>query len=332
MPVDIVTGPNSFDVRSLDAAGNETHIPFSVTFHDVTPPSIQIQLSHDTGRLDTDARTSDPRLRALIEDASSIAQLKASINGRTSINLLPVLIDDLLVLDQPLLEQLNGAPLEDGHYRISIDAEDSVGNTNSNRFEFDLDTIAYPANISPDLLSSSDAGSSAFDNVTNVTAPTVRLFAERGAFVRFYVDGVLSGEAYSMGMAMIKAMPLADGIHQVAATVEDFAGNVSGLTPPLEIRIDTLAPTIPVFQLDDASRSHVNDGMTTAERVTLVGHTDPGSIVRVQSGQQEVTADVNGNFTLADVSLAPGENDVVVVAGDVAGNESSSHLTITRGN
>lgn len=90
--------------------------------------------------------------------------------------------------------------------------------------------------------------------MTNDATPTVRLFAERGAFVRFYLDGVLSAEAYSTGVAMVTAMPLSDGQHQVTATVEDFTGNVSSQTPPLTISVDTIAPAVPDFELDEASQ------------------------------------------------------------------------------
>src|SRR5438034_11448823 len=62
---------------------------------------------------------------------------------------------------------------------------------------------------------SSDVCSS---DLTNVGAPVVRLFAERGDLVTFFIGSGAIAQSTSTGVAEAKLMPMADGPYTVTAT------------------------------------------------------------------------------------------------------------------
>src|SRR4029079_4691302 len=82
LTVDVVPGLNTLNVRESDDAGNETTVPFSLSFHDQSPREVSMKLTNDSGRSNQDFRTNDPRLTVLVVDDSPATQLTASINGR----------------------------------------------------------------------------------------------------------------------------------------------------------------------------------------------------------------------------------------------------------
>src|SRR5262249_60882705 len=114
-----------------------------------------------------------------------------------------------------------------------------------------------------DRLSPSDPGGRAFDHPHNLRPPTLRLFAERGALVTFFDGAATLGRAFSTGVASITPVPLIDGVHQISATVEDAAGNLSSRTPPLVLTIDTLAPAVPLFALRPSHQRPVRGAART---------------------------------------------------------------------
>ncbi|MCA9139571.1 MAG: cadherin-like domain-containing protein, partial [Planctomycetales bacterium] len=282
LTIDVEPGVNSFEVVSRDDAGNEVTTTFEVNYHDIRPPQITIALQNDTGRSNTDLRTYDPALRVLAVDSLPVSTLTASLDGKPAQDVLPMLDEDLLLLDAAHLQQLLGSDLQDGRHTIVIGAGDSAGNSTTQSLSFDLDRIAHPANTPPDLISGDDAGPSAFDNVTNVTTPRIRLFAEYGSLVHFYADGNLIGEAYSNGVAMVVSPELTDGVHTFTATVEDVTGNLSNMTPPLNVTIETVAPIEPQFVFD-GGEFDVVDAQTTLETIGLIGMTEALARVEVAS-------------------------------------------------
>ena len=123
-----------------------------------------------------------------------------------------------------------------------------------------LDTVAPSQPAAPNLLASSDSGSSTTDNVTNMQQPAFdgTLVNERNAIVRVRAGGVVVGQGLSSGAIdptwEITVEPLRDQRHLMTVTAEDLAGNVSTPSAALEIEIDTLAPNTPLLDLIEAER------------------------------------------------------------------------------
>src|SRR5207244_2087255 len=139
-------------------------------------------------------------------------------------------------------------PLADGTYSITAKATDVAGNTSaaSAALSVTIDTTAPTAPTTPDLTAATDSGSSNTDNVTNVTTPTFTGTAEASSTVTIYSDGVAKGSGTATGGTYsIAVSALTAGTHSITATATDAAGNVSALSSPLSVTIDTSAPAAP---------------------------------------------------------------------------------------
>ncbi len=342
--VPVVPGDNLLRLRSTDSAGNTAEVTLTVTMHDVTAPSVSLSLVNDTGIDAQDRWTNDPTLRGVVDDASTITTLEASINNGPFTSVLGHLTSDVVVLDATLLAQLNGGSLDDGQFTLQLRAGDAAANVSQpTTIQVLLTRVPPPATIAPSLKSTSDTGASAFDRITNLASPEIRLFAQRNSLVTFYEGDTELGQAYSTGVATIMPTALADGVHSITATISDQAGNTSERTPALVLTVYTTPPTVPSFSLDAAQLDPVRADYTTADEVTLHGHTttetgEPPATLQVVVGPADsptytatVSADASGDFTFDNVPLTVGDNLVTVVAIDVAGNTSQFSLTLTRG-
>ena len=118
------------------------------------------------------------------------------------------------------------------------------------------------------LAAASDTGSSDSDNITADNTPTFDVPAG-GPYVRVYRDGVQLGGDYEPNPVTLGAQP--DGTYDYAARAVDAAGNVSDLSDPLTVTIDTtpaVVATVVVNGLADRGVSGVvsqTAGVTTIE-------------------------------------------------------------------
>jgi hypothetical protein len=116
-----------------------------------------------------------------------------------------------------------------------------------------LDTTAPVANT-PDLLSSSDSGTSNTDDVTDMTQPAFGGTAEANRRVFVYANGVLVGQGVAgsdatdgvigngLGDWEVTVEPLDYGAYSIQTRVEDLAGNLSALSDSLTVVIDPYEP------------------------------------------------------------------------------------------
>ena len=145
-----------------------------------------------------------------------------------------------------------------------------------------LDTTAPATPAAPDLLTSSDTGESNTDNITSKMQPAFSGSTEANAKVRVKADGVVIGQgvATSSGNWEVTVEPLADAVYEITVEVEDTAGNVSDMSAPLTIEIDSLAPNTPWLDLveaDDSGR-HNDDNITNVDTPLLSATTnDPNA-------------------------------------------------------
>ena len=118
------------------------------------------------------------------------------------------------------------APLADGPHTLVVTQTDRAGNASSASREFVVDTQAARPGIS---------GPS---GLTRDATPTFTFTGEEGASFTCSVDGAATGSCAATGFT---PGPLADGVHRLAVTQTDRAGNVSAAATRA-VRVDSTAP------------------------------------------------------------------------------------------
>ncbi len=246
-------------------------------------PTLDLRDAFDTGvsSLDNITRlvslqfrvTAEPGTMVVIKDGETV------IDGPFAMPAAPF-VDRLLNFTA-----LPAGLVADGTHLLSAEATDAAGNVSdqSEELELVIDRTAPPAPQKADLLASSDSGMFDDDDVTNKMQPAFTALAESNTILRVF--GTPSGgaaaligqtttgsdlsnkpEADQLGLWEVTVEPLRDGTYGIAATAEDLAGNISPLSMPLTVVIDTAAPNTPALDLlasSDTGRSNV-DNITRA--------------------------------------------------------------------
>jgi len=207
-------------------------------------------------------------------------------------------------------------------------------------------TVQPSAPGAPDLLPSSDSGSSATDNFTNVVAPgfSVPLAgsgAAAGMTLQLRAEGnlvgahVLTAAEVTDQLAVVRvgegldnptSVSLREGLANFSAQLQ--SGSVlSATSPTLQITIDTSAPvpTVPSLAAADDSGVSATDGMTRLNSgLTFSMRSEAGSRVSLFEGSKELgsaLADAQGIVSV-DLSLTSGHHLITARATDLYGNVS----------
>jgi hypothetical protein len=158
----------------------------------------------------------------------------------------------------------------------------------SDSLQVTLDQTAPAQPGPPDLLPSSDSGTDAADNVTNISSPAFAGLGEDAVMVRLFTQNVVTGEVQLVGQSTVNSdesdsnlddsgtweitsEPLSDGVYDVTIELEDAAGNLSERSTATRIEIDTLPPNRPFLDLvesDDSGR-HDDDNVTNVAAPTV---------------------------------------------------------------
>ncbi|WP_189994079.1 Ig-like domain-containing protein, partial [Thalassobaculum fulvum] len=230
------------------------------------------------------------------------------------------------------------ATLSAGSYAITVQATDTAGNAGpaSSALGLVVDTAAPSTIGAPDLLASSDTGTSSTDNITNSTLPSVSgTGAVANALVHVLVGGVTVGSVTaSAAGAWTYAFTstLSAGTHAITAVGEDVAGNDGPASAALNVVVDTAAPaTLDVPDLLAASDNGASttDNITTSTTQQLTGSATTGSRVNILVGGttlQTVTA-AGGSWSYT-ATLSAGSYAITVSETDVAGNESAASTAL----
>jgi hypothetical protein len=228
-----------------------------------------------------------------------------------------------------------------------------------------LDTVAPATPLPPDLLASSDSGMFDNDNATNKMEPAfsgslrkngddvIVGVGDRNIKVRIKADGAVVGQGLTTtaGDWEITVEPLRDKVYQMTVELEDWAGNVSSMSEPLLIEIDTLPPNTPRLDLAVASDTgrHNDDNITRDTTPDLsMTSTDPNAASHLYApnlklrifDRQEESPEVlvYDSFGVLDgltdhtqvittlVALADGVHNLKLEAEDRAGNISDDYL------
>ena len=299
----ITSGPLADGVHEVlahveDQAGSfERTEPIQVQIDTAQPntPHLDLVTASDTGHSNHDNITGDatPTFTFTTEDPQADNHL-SEFNLKYRLFLRPEGGEEVLVYnsvtDQTIAaENMQGgfvnlnflettlAELPDGIHNFKLEVEDRAGNISEDvALTVEVDsTLPEPGDL--DLLDASDTGMSNTDNVTNKDQPAFEGRGSAGTLVRLFANGELVGSTEvgsdesdgtpgdGLGIWEITSEPLADGVYEIQATFEDWAGQISS-SGTIQIEVDTLSPNTPFLDLleaDDSGR-HDDDGITNA--------------------------------------------------------------------
>ncbi len=339
----LTEGSHSLTATATDAAGNTgpASSPLLVTIDTMTaaPSTPDLAAASDSGISDTDNITSDgtPTLTGTAEAGATVtifiglSSLGTTVaNGSGDWSFTPIVA------------------FFDGTYSLTAKATDEAGNTSaaSGALALTIDTIRPAPPSTPDLDAASDLGSSATDNLTADTTPTLTGTSEAGATVEIF-DGASSlgttvadgGGAWSFTTGTLGA-----GVHSFTAKQTDLAGHTSFASGALSVTIDTTPPAVPSTpDLDPASDTGASntDNVTDDTTPTFNGTADPGTTIEVfertpLSGAISLgttITDGGGHWSFTSGGLPADVYFFSATATDPAGNTSaaSSELAVAIG-
>lgn len=326
-------GSHAITATATDAVGNvSVASPPTVVVVDLTAPAqitgitVTDNKLPSTGIIHADDRINDsqPTLSGHAEANSTVniyngttlvATTQADANGNWSVS--PT------------------TPLGDNTYTLTATATDAAGNTSiaSPGFSFTVDTKA------PDAMSgltvAADGTLLVGGASTNDTTPSISGVSEQGATITVYdTDGttVLGTTVAGIGGVWTVNLPvLGQGSHTLTATATDVAGNVSTVSTPVVVVIDTTPPaqisSITVTDNKTPITGPVGSGGDTNDPSPILsGRAEAYSTVNVYNGSTLIgtgKADVNGNWSFAPtVALPDGNYSLTATATDAAGNVS----------
>ncbi|MDB5878148.1 MAG: putative hemagglutinin/hemolysin-related protein, partial [Variovorax sp.] len=234
-------------------------------------------------------------------------------------------------------------PLDPGVHVFTAIVSDLAGNVSAptTPIHFTLDTSLVVIAIDQVLDDISPiAGLLAMNASTNDTMPTVSGTATAGGLVKLYVDGTTSvigtATADSTGHWVITpTAPLADGLHNLTATVTTAAVPEGAATAAFTLTVDTAKPIPPVIVsvTDDVGtiRGLELPGAPSDDTTpTLTGTAEPLSTVTILDGTVKIgtaATDAKGNWTFTPISpLNEGVHAITTTATDAAGNVSPPSL------
>ncbi len=217
-----------------------------------------------------------------------------------------------------------------GTHHVAAVQADTAGNLSSAAtLDITVDTSAS-APTGLDLAAADDTGSSSSDNVTkNTSNLTISGTGETGATITLFDDtdndgvqdageSTLATKTIASGTTFTADIALAAGLHHVAATQTDLAGNASSGSTRLDITVDTTAPAA------------IGGGYTAATKTMSLTATDGGS------GVQAVKVTDNNTGTNYTLSLSSGNSAsgtwTATTATDISGHSVTVTITDLAGN
>ena len=210
------------------------------------------------------------------------------------------------------------------------------GSPNGIIFREAIDMVAPNAPTNLDLAAADDKGASNTDNITNQTTQlTITGNAEANATVELFNGSFSLGKVTTNALGVFNtdiSLSGSNTAYNITAKAIDAAGNVSGVSVPLSITVDTVNPDTPTISLDNITANNVLGTAEALGMVTLTGNATNvvvGDIVTVMINGAKYSATVasGGGFSI----LVPGADLAVdvdhqiqasVTTYDLAGNAS----------
>ncbi len=200
---------------------------------------------------------------------------------------------------------LAGVMLAEGANSILVEAKDRADNPGSKNITVNLDTVTPAVTITEPVNGL----------LTNNPQVTVS-----GSISELNTTVTVNGSAAPVsGSTFSLALTLSEGENTITAAAQDRATN-SG-TGSIKVVLDSIAPAAPVLTQPATP--------TSSKTITVTGTAEAGAGVQlivahggVSAPAGSATADGQGNFTIANVALVEGTNDITATATDAAKNTS----------
>jgi hypothetical protein len=328
-------GSHIITATATDGPGNVSPVSASLTvIIDNTPPAKpgtpDMDAGSDTGILNNDNITKDntPTFAGISETNCRISVYSgATLLGTTDADIFGV-----WTFTTPLLDE--------GDHSISVYATDAAGNTGpaSDILVVTIDTTAPDTPGAPDLAEGSDNGVSSSDDITNDVTPTFTGMAEGGAGIQLYsdLDGLIgTGTADGTGAWVITSGQLSSALHAITVVATDVAGNVSPISPVLNVTIDTEMPTFNHVSIysDNHNPVYAVDGnLVSLEFTTSEAVETPDILINGLAPDAITGGPVSW---LATRTMASGEDEgtipFTISIRDLAGNMPSARYATTDG-
>jgi hypothetical protein len=331
----LAAGIHMMSAKTADVAGHlsDPSAALKVTIMTAAPaaPSApDLQVASDTGISNTDNITNVTRPR---------------FTGTSTANATIQLYDGTTLVGTGTADSTGAwsvatSLLAAGTHAITAKTVDLAGNTSapSTTLSVTIDTVATLPST-PDLMATSDNGTSSTDNITNVTKPVFTGTADAGATVKLYDGTTLVGTttADSKGIWSISTTVLAAGPHMIAARATDPAGNLSATSAALPVTIMTAipaAPSAPDLLAASDNGASSTDNITNATTLVFTGTAAPNASVQLFDGATVIgtgVANSTGIWSVTTGALAAGSHAITARVIDLAGNLSapSAGLMVT---
>jgi hypothetical protein len=211
--------------------------------------------------------------------------------------------------------------LSEGSHVVYAVATDVAGNTSpaSPTVSFTFDTSAFkPAITFPST-----------GLLLRNTLLTIQGTAESLSTVTVFINSVSQGVVTASAggtFSFTPSTPFSQGSNTFTARYQDVAGNISPLSDPVVITVDSIAPSAPSIT------SPVNAMHISTNTLTISGVAEASSIVliyRFDVTLGSATASAGGSFSFTTPILADGTHTFTAKAIDAAGNISPVSNTVT---
>jgi len=321
-PDSLINGNHDIGVTTTDTAGNESleSPTLSITV-DTGGPNVpatpDLIAASDSGLSSTDNITNvtSPTITGTCSDGDT---MRLYLNGSSSTSTV-LCAANSYNLTPPI-------SLSDGNQDISVTAEDNSGNESNQSvaLTINIDTIAVSLSA-PDMLASSDTGSSNSDNVTNDTSPSFSGVCINGESISLFVNGLSNGTpnpavCSANTYSITTLTPLSDASHSITAVNTDAAGNISAASSALSVTIDTTGPATPVVT---SQTSNTNTPTITGTATLSTGDT---LSIQVNGATYDSVSATGGNWSLNLGSTTPTSG---ILASFVDGSSYEVIATIT---
>jgi hypothetical protein len=302
-------GSNQFSARARDLAGNEAKTVATLSIlidQTVSPPSGSL----NTGTL---SRDSSPTLSGLAEpgalidiykDNQLVAQASADAQGRWKYSF---------------------SNLSEGVYVLEFNQTDLAGNQSAKTL-INLTVDKTAPQVPTGALDQSVVTGMNDSSLTSSKTPVIAGAAEPGSKVLIYYGGVLIGESSVNGSgqwSFTLTQELAEGPHSFSLKSIDSAGNMSAMSSPFNVLVDSVKPEVEVIGPTDVQNGPFTVTIRFDEDVWGFGIDD----ISIQHGQ--VTALRGGQAEyFADILPEMGQSVVISIQAGVA-HDSANNLSLS---
>ncbi|NUW70132.1 Ig-like domain-containing protein [Vibrio coralliilyticus] len=325
------SGAYDYYLITQDVAGNQGMLSGQITIL-ADDPTIDAVLVNDTGFDDEDGLTKEEDLTftgTVTPPGSNVEITLTSVTDpQTSFSESVASDPDTGIYTITLY----GVP--DGVYNYVATVTDVAGNTADVNGTVEVDSSISELTLTVD-------GSSGDTHVTNNEKPAFSGTGEEGAKVYLEINTVPDNQQVYSGSTTVVGgswsiapdINLPEGDYTYTVIAVDDAGNSTQETG--DLTIDVTAPDVTGGLQGEAQ----GDAITSDPMPTLTGTAETGATVHllvVPKGDdtpvfRDSVVAQSGTWTIdVDLALSAGEYDVVMVAVDIAGNQSEpEHLTLT---